>query len=119
MDISLTLNGPCAEAANELFLEQEKNRHHGHRHQEGGGHGASPVHSEHGGKFGQPDRQGFGVIGVCQHGCENELVPGHQEREQGDRYDAWQGYRQNDLPQGLHARAAVNDRGLVQFRRVW
>ena len=47
-DIGSSLNGPRAEAADELFLEQEKNRHHGHRHQEGSGHRTSPVDSEHG-----------------------------------------------------------------------
>jgi len=94
---SSPLNGPRTEAADELFLKREKNRHHGHRHQEGSGHRASPVDREHSRKFGQPDRQGFGVVGVRQHGRENELVPGHEEREQRDRYDAWHGHRQNDL----------------------
>ena len=63
-DIGSSLNGPRAEATDELFLEQEKNRDHGHRHQEGSGHRASPVDSEHGRKFGQADRQGFGIVGV-------------------------------------------------------
>ena|ERR1700733_1873184 len=113
--ISSTLNRSRAQAADELFLEQKKNRYHRYGHQEGRGHGASPVHSEHGCKLGQADRQGFGVIGVRQHRCEDELVPGHQESKQSNRDDAWQRHRQNDFPQRLHASAAVDDSSLIQL----
>src|SRR5687768_2490174 len=84
----LPLDRAGAEARYKMPLHQHEEDRHGHGHQHGGGHEQPPVHvhaleEEH-----HPHRERQLLGGIHEHTPEEEVVPGHDEREDAGGDDA-------------------------------
>src|SRR5215510_4679704 len=113
----LALNASGAPARDEIALDGYEEDEGGDRDHHAGGHDEPPVHHRHVEEIVDPDGEGLQLVLADQHECEQEVVPRHDEREDGGGDDPGQREGRHHVPQGLRTIGSVDEGGVLQLYR--
>src|SRR5216683_2826662 len=109
------LDAAHGEPRPEVSLQAQEQSHHRHRHDERCRREISPWNSVVVLQAPESDRDGVGVLIEKQYGGHDPLVPGGEKHEQCCYSEGRDGKREDDAPERLRHRAAVDQSGLVQL----
>src|ERR1700704_1359764 len=117
--MALPLHGSGCESRHDASLEDEDRDDHGDGDDHGGRRDLSGGLLELRVALEEGDRRGDGPrpVGRGQRDCEQEVVPGEDEGEDGGREHARRGERHDDAPERLERCGAVDFRRLLQLPR--